>query len=123
MVFGREIGATVFSFIAFGNNATELFCGKLSAIADAEGGEAGCDGFNIDHRSVWLVARGWRARQDDAFDIRIFGYFFVKWDDFAVYIGFANHPCYKLGILRPKIDDDDFFHDCYKGKSKKKRGM
>ena len=91
--------------------AAEGRCEELCAVADPQQGQFALDGRKVGGRGMLVPHGEGTAREDHAPHRSIRHRNLVEGVDLAIDIQFAYAPCDELRILRPEVENQDFFHN------------
>ena len=104
------MGLAVFAFFGAFDLAAIMVGEQLGAVANAQYGTTADHAIQIETQGIFLAYRKGTPGQDDAFDIgRQFGQL-VEGNDLTIDIGLPYAAGYELGVLRPEVEDQNFFH-------------
>jgi hypothetical protein len=108
-IFYFNIGVTVFAFVRGAHFAAQHVDHKLQAVTDAKHGQAEFEYSRVGVGGVLIVNRAGTSGQNDS-DGRVAADFVQvggAWENDGKDVLFTDAARNELGILRPKVEDND----------------
>lgn len=108
MLLDSKHGVTILAMIASFHLATHVVCHLLQTIADTKDRHTSIENGRVDTRSVSIVDRVRRARENDTLGLEVeICHLLCAWQHLTVHAELTDTAGNKVRVLRAKVQNED----------------